>query len=283
MNYRHGFHAGNFADVHKHAALVLLLLHLRKKPAPFRVIDTHAGAGRYDLASEESARTGEWLQGIGKLRTSEPTGAAADLLNPLLNIVAKNNPDGELKNYPGSPLIAAELMRPQDRLIACELEPGSARTLSRNVAHDRRVKPIQIDGWTGLTAYIPPKERRGLVLIDPAFEAPDEFERLGEALVSAHRKWPTGICLAWYPIKDLRGRDALADRIRSAAAANCLRSELLVSKPAGDAPLAGSGLLLINPPWLVDEQLKTVGAALAKALGRDRSANARLDWITKAL
>src|SRR3954471_20773202 len=117
MNYRHGFHAGNFADVHKHAVLVLLLMHLRKKATPFRIVDTHAGAGRYDLNSEEAARTGEWLQGIGKLRTSEPTGAAADLLDPFLAIVAKNNPDGGLKNYPGSPLIAAALMRPQDRLI----------------------------------------------------------------------------------------------------------------------------------------------------------------------
>jgi len=168
MNYRHAFHAGNFADVHKHAVLAWILTFLRQKPAPIRVIDTHAGQGRYDLFSRDACRSGEWREGIGlvwKLRAQRL--APHEFLAPYLNVVSEFNPGGELRVYPGSPLICATLLRPQDRLIACELEPRAAIMLAAALRGERRAKVVAIDGWTALGAYVPPKERRGLVLVDP--------------------------------------------------------------------------------------------------------------------
>ncbi len=150
MNYRHAFHAGNFADVHKHAVLARILVHLRSKPAAFRVIDTHAGAGRYDLSAPEPSRSGEWRDGINRLVTNPIETQAQSLLAPYLDAVAALNPSGRLATYPGSPLLARALMRPQDRLIACELEPQAAAALAATLRGDRRAKAIAIDGWTAL-------------------------------------------------------------------------------------------------------------------------------------
>ena len=170
MNYRHAFHAGNFADVHKHSVLARILVHLRRKPAAFRVIDTHAGAGRYDLLAAEPSRSGEWHGGIERIWEGRPQHGPGAFLAPYLAAVAALNPDGRLRVYPGSPLIVKYLLRPQDRLIACELEPRSAAALAAALRGDARAKAVAIDGWTALGAYVPPKERRGLVLIDPPFE-----------------------------------------------------------------------------------------------------------------
>ena len=182
MNYRHAFHAGNFADVVKHAVLCRMLVHLREKPAAFRVIDTHAGAGRYDLAGAGGGKTGEWRDGIGRLLAAELAPPVRTLLAPYLDAVAALNPGGRLTIYPGSPALAQALLRRQDRLIACELEPHAAAALERDLRGDPRAKAIAIDGWTALTAYVPPVERRGIVLIDPPFEQPDEFSRLLQRL-----------------------------------------------------------------------------------------------------
>ncbi len=171
MNYRHGFHAGNFADVFKHALLARLLVYLLRKDAPFRVIDTHAGEGAYDLASDEAGRTLEWEGGIGRL--ADLSGADDEtraLLAPYLDCVGALGDDGRPPLYPGSPMIAARLMREQDRAIFCELRPDAFDALRYRFGADMRVKTIHIDGYTGLGAYVPPKERRGLVLIDPPFE-----------------------------------------------------------------------------------------------------------------
>ena len=185
MNYRHAFHAGNFADVHKHSVLARILVHLRRKPAAFRVIDTHAGAGRYDLLAPEPSRSGEWHDGIERIWEGKPQHGPDALLAPYLAAVAALNPDGRLRIYPGSPLIAKYLLRPQDRLIACELEPRSAAALAAALRGDARAKAVAIDGWTALGAYVPPKERRGLVLIDPPFEDAADFLRLSSALAAA--------------------------------------------------------------------------------------------------
>jgi 23S rRNA (adenine2030-N6)-methyltransferase len=170
-------------------------------------------------------------------------------------------------------------MRPHDRLTACEREPGAAAALKRTLGRDRRAKAIEIDGWTGLMAYIPPRERRGLVLIDPPFEDPGEFATLPERLVAAHRKWPTGGFLLWYPLKGGREPGALAAALKTAGIANILRSELTV---AADGPLSGSGLIAINPPWRLAEEIAAIGPALAALLGRDGQGQARLDWLTPA-
>jgi 23S rRNA (adenine2030-N6)-methyltransferase len=275
MNYRHAFHAGNFADVVKHAVLARILVHLRIKPQPFRVIDSHAGAGLYDLAGPDARRTSEWRGGIGRVRAATLAPPARALLAPYLDAVAGLNGDGTLRRYPGSPVLALALMRPQDRLIACELEPRAAAALKANLRADRRAKAIAIDGFVGLNAYLPPKERRGLVLIDPPFEDPDEFARLAKTLEDAHRKWATGIYLAWYPRKDPQATRALASRVARSNLTNVMRVEL----DLGGAPtrLAGAGLLIVNPPWRLADELSVMLPALADVLGDDARAQLRIE------
>jgi 23S rRNA (adenine2030-N6)-methyltransferase len=279
MNYRHAYHAGNFADVVKHAMLCRVLVHLRDKPAAFRVIDTHAGAGRYDLAGPEAGKTQEWQGGIGRLMRAELAPPVGALLAPYLDAVAALNPDGRLAAYPGSPMLVQALLRRQDRLIACELEPKAAAALEHALAGDRRAKAIAIDGWTALAAYVPPKERRGVVLIDPPFEQPDEFARLAQALSAAHRKWPTGTYLLWYPIKNEAEVADFARGLAQRGIAKMLRAELIL--PASpDTGLRGSGLIAVNPPWTLHEELNVLLPALAEVLSRGAPGAARLRWLT---
>jgi 23S rRNA (adenine2030-N6)-methyltransferase len=279
MNYRHAFHAGGFADVVKHAVLVRILLHLKAKPAAFRVIDTHAGAGLYDLSGAEASRTGEWRDGIGRLLAARLDRHVAALLAPYLDVVASLNHAGPLATYPGSPEIVRAHLRPQDRLLACELEPGAAGLLAGHLAGDDRAKAVAIDGWTALAAYVPPRERRGLVLVDPAFEQPDEFARLADGLAVAHGKWTSGIFLLWYPIKQRREPDAFGRRLQRLAIPKILRAELTVSAPREDDRLHGSGLVVVNPPWTLERELAALLPALAAVLARDAKGGARIDWL----
>jgi 23S rRNA (adenine2030-N6)-methyltransferase len=279
MNYQHAFHAGNFADVHKHAVLARILDYLRGKPAAFRVIDTHAGAGRYDLAGEEASRSGEWRDGIARLLEAAPAKALQDLLAPYLGAVTVLNPGGGLRCYPGSPLLARALMRSQDRLIACELEPRSAAALKAALRGERRAKVIAIDGWTALGAMVPPAERRGLVLIDPPFEDAADFARLPAALANAHRKWPSGIYLLWYPIKDRDAPDALARRLARLGVPKILRSEIMLSGPRADAGLIGSGLVIVNPPFTLEAELRVLLPGLARIFAPQGAA--RIDWLAR--
>lgn len=279
MNYAHAFHAGNFADVFKHAVLCRILHHLRGKPAAFRVIDTHAGAGLYDLSGPEPARSGEWRDGIERLMQAELPAPASDLLAPYLEVIGALNERGRLATYPGSPAIVRAWLRPQDRLIACELEPQAAAALARNLRGDPRIKTLPIDGWTALSAYVPPKERRGLVLVDPPFEQESDFRRLAQGLEAAHRKWATGLYMLWYPIKTRSEPDGLAKRLRRLALPKTLRAELTV-KPLGDASrLNGCGLILVNPPWTLPGELEILLPALAEALGQQGKGGFRLDWL----
>lgn len=283
MNYRHAFHAGNFADVHKHAVLARIVTHLRQKPTAFRVIDSHAGAGRYDLLADEATRGGEWRDGIGRVwnRLVGAKNAAADtLLAPYIEAVAACNSGPGLRTYPGSALIAQHLMRLQDRLIACEIEPHAAAQLADALRGDVRAKALAIDGWTAIGAYVPPKERRGLVFIDPPYEEAADFARLAATLSSAHRKWPTGIYLAWYPITTRKAPDALARRLRRLSVAKILRCELAVRAPADDAGLTGSGLVVVNPPFTLEADLRVLLPALGRWLGRASAAPGhRIDWL----
>jgi 23S rRNA (adenine2030-N6)-methyltransferase len=268
MNYRHAFHAGSFADVFKHAILTRVLVHLRAKTAPFRVIDIHAGAGLYDLASEESGRTGEWHDGIGRVFDAVLPVAAGELLAPYLAVVRSFNPDGALRHYPGSPLIVGRLLRPQDRLVACELEPAAATALAHRLRAIPQAKAVEIDGWVALNAYVPPNERRGLVVLDPPYEKPDDFVRLAAGLVAAFRKWPTGIYMAWYPIKGRDGPDALARALRRGRIEKALRLEMMVAPPDADGRLAGSGLVVVNPPWRLQSEAEIMLGALSDLLAR---------------
>jgi 23S rRNA (adenine2030-N6)-methyltransferase len=278
MNYRHAFHAGNFADVVKHATLARIISHLKEKPAAFRVIDTHAGAGLYDLAGPEASRTGEWRAGIGKLLDAALAPAARDLLAPYLDAVASFNPAG-LRIYPGSPALIRAWLRTQDRLVACEREPNAARALAAKMRADARVKAVAIDGYTALNAYVPPKERRGLVLIDPPFEQEDEFDRLTQGLAVAHRKWPTGIYMLWYPIKDTSATAAFSRRLARLGVARILCAEVEPATGKRDPlRLAGSGLILVNPPWTLEAELAVLLPSLGHALGTG-PARTRLHWL----
>ncbi|MGE0751903.1 MAG: 23S rRNA (adenine(2030)-N(6))-methyltransferase RlmJ [Variibacter sp.] len=282
MNYRHAYHAGGFADVVKHAVLARVIMHLRQKPAAFRVLDTHAGAGLYDLTSAEAQKTREADSGIGALMAAlsrdDFFAPARELLAPYLDALAGFNAGGEITTYPGSPALAAALLRPVDRLLACETEPTALAALAASLARDRRAKALNVDGWTALSAYLPPKERRGVVLIDPPFEERNEFPRLAAALGSAHRKWPSGIYLAWYPLKDAKAVNAFAKRMSGAGIPGVLRAEVaLASRPAADR-LGGTGLLLINPPWRLDDELRVLLPALAKVFAPAQGV-ARIDWL----
>jgi 23S rRNA (adenine2030-N6)-methyltransferase len=278
MNYRHAYHAGSFADVVKHAVLARIVAHLKEKPAPFRVIDTHAGAGLYDLTGAEASRTGEWRDGVGKLVAAELEPAARELLAPYLEAIAAFN-TGALKLYPGSPALLAHWLRAQDRLIACEREPNAARALMARLRGDRRAKAIAIDGYTALNAYVPPKERRGLVLVDPPFEEPGEFDTLAQGLAAAHRKWPTGIYALWYPIKDARQTQAFSRWLVRLALPRTLQAELILPAREG---LRGSGLILVNPPWRLEGELAVLLPALFRVLAGAAPAagQALTRWLT---
>jgi 23S rRNA (adenine2030-N6)-methyltransferase len=279
MNYRHAFHAGGFADVFKHAVLARILVHLRAKPAAFRVVDTHAGAGLYDLAGPDASRSLEWQRGIQRLLTTRASEDLHTLLAPYLDAVAAANAAGRLSHYPGSPAIARALMRPQDRLIACEIDPKAAADLTRRFAGDRRIKTIAIDGWTALNAYVPPPERRGLVLVDPPFEREDEFARAAQALMAAHRKWPTGTYMLWYPIKTRSQPQALARRLARSGIRKTLRVELEVGAIDSAAPLAGCGLILINPPWALEAELESLLPRLAAILAAPEKGAHHIKWL----
>jgi 23S rRNA (adenine2030-N6)-methyltransferase len=202
------------------------------------------------------------------------------LLAPYLEAVDACNPGGRLVAYPGSPVLVRSWLRPHDRLVACELEPGAAAALARNLRGDSRVKVVTIDGWTALGAYLPPKERRGAVLIDPPFEQPNEFARLADGLARAHRKWPTGTYLAWYPIKDRRDADAFGRKLARSGIPKILRAELTIAPERAAERLAGTGLIMINPPWSLEAELAVLLPALATALGRERPGTFRLDRLT---
>jgi 23S rRNA (adenine2030-N6)-methyltransferase len=281
VNYRHAFHAGSFADVFKHAVLCRILHYLRDKPAAFRVIDTHAGTGLYDLAGAEAKRSGEWHDGIARLLAAEPAPPVAALLGPYLEVIGALNERGRLKLYPGSPALARAWLRPQDRLIACEIEPKAAGALARNMRGDARIKTLELDGWTALAAYVPPPERRGLVLVDPPFEEDGDFIRLAQGLAIAHRKWASGIYALWYPIKGRGEPDALAKRLRNSGIAKMLRAELTVAPLTDPTRLNGSGLILVNPPWTLEKELSALLPALAGILGQEDKGGFRLDWLTR--
>ena len=281
MNYRHAFHAGNFADVIKHVILVRILLHLRSKDKPFRVIDTHAGIGFYDLAGEEAERTREWQGGVGRLQApfdEETEQLIAPYRAVLETVQARHGPNV----YPGSPLITRELLRRQDRAVLAELHEADNALLAQRFNAVANMKVLHIDGWTALHALIPPKERRGLVLIDPPYEEKGELDRLVTELGRAARKWPTGIYMAWYPIKDLADIDRVAADLDGAIPQRALRFELVVDRPDDPARLNGSGLFVINPPWPLEGEARRILPALAARLARADYGAFRCDWLREA-
>jgi len=276
MNYRHAFHAGNHADVLKHLVLARVLAHLGLKDKPFRALDAFAGLGIYDLQADEARRTGEWQGGWGRLAAPFPEPVEA-LLAPYRAAVAATQERHGATTYPGSPAVIREFLRPGDRGVFVELHPEDAAVLKERYNSDSRTKVLHLDGWTAVNAQIPPPERRGLVLIDPPYEVPGEVERLGAHLLKAVAKWPTGIFLAWYPVKDAAAIDRMAAELDAGLARPALRLDLLIARPDDPTRLSGSGLIVVNPPWRLAEEALVFLPALAERLAQSGYGGFRCD------
>jgi 23S rRNA (adenine2030-N6)-methyltransferase len=279
MNYRHAYHAGNIGDVLKHAVLARLIVYMQRKDKPFRILDTHAGIGQYDLTATETQKTGEWQQGIGKVMSAELPADAAELLAPWLDVVRAQNPDGSLTSYPGSPALARSLMRRMDRLTLTELHPEDFRTLSELFAGDHQVKTIHLDGWLALGSFLPPKEKRGLAVIDPAFEVTDEFDRLARGVCTAWKRWPSGTYAIWYPLKDRKGLKRFHLALEESGVRDVLVLELNVGQSGPDTAMLGSGMTIINPPFTLAGEMRTVLPVLTEILCQGPGAG----WIVDQL
>ena len=287
MNYRHAYHAGNFADVLKHTVLLALIEAFKLKPAPFGVIDTHAGSGCYALDGAEADKTGEYRDGISRLLFPDlhADTAHAAALPPLLRrwldaILALPGNEQGLKLYPGSPLQAAQAMRDIDSAQLCELQPEEAARLRDLFHHDARMHVHERNGYEALKALLPPREKRGLVLIDPPYEAQEaEYRSIEHALKEALQRWPGGTYAIWYPIKRRSQVQPFLRWLQHCGAKRVLRAELLVHPDDSPLRLNGSGMAIINAPWQLDETLREPLRALARLLAQERPAEWTLDWL----
>lgn len=279
LSYQHGYHAGNAADVHKHVVLLALLGRLRSKAKPFCVLDVHAGRAVYDLTADQALKTREFAEGIGRLM------AAADPPPPLAGLreaVAALNPGGSLKRYPGSPELARGALRSDDRLIVNELHPAECAALVRWSRADDRVSVHQRDALEAATALVPPKIRRGLLLIDPPYEVKDEYRTVPEAAVAAARKWPEGIVMVWYPLLPDRRHAPLVESFARTTPGETLSSVVDFGRVRGSTGVQGSGVIIINPPWHIEIEIAAAGDSLARLLGRERAGRHELQWLRHA-
>lgn len=279
MNYRHIYHAGNFADVLKHAVLARLVTYLQQKEKAFRVLDTHAGIGLYDLSSEEAQKTGEWRDGIGRLLESDLPAPIAAILEPYLATVRELNAGSELTRYPGSPKLVRMLFRPQDRLSAMELHPDDYETLHRLFDGDFQSRVTELDGWLALGAHLPPKEKRGLILVDPPFEIEGEYERLADGLAKGYRRFAGGTFCLWYPLKKNAPIKAFHEALKALEIPKMLCAELSVRSDRDTTGLSGSGLIIVNPPFTLKGELDVLLPFLKTRLGQDRFASSRCFWL----
>jgi 23S rRNA (adenine2030-N6)-methyltransferase len=286
MNYRHVYHAGNFADVVKHFILTRVILYMQKKDAAFRVLDTHAGTGLYDLASAEAQKTGEWQGGVGKLldKTVTIPPAVEKLLSAYLDAVRGANPAGQLLCYPGSPSIARTLMRKQDRLTALELHNDDFKVLQKQFAGDYQARVTELDGWLGLKSHLPPKEKRGVVLVDPPFEVFHEFFNILSGLKEAHKRFSGGTYLFWYPVKNRKACDEFRLELKRLNIPGILDCVLEVRRQTGQASFNGTGMIIVNPPYVLKQELETVLPFLTRVLeAAPGSGSWSAKWITPAL
>jgi len=276
MNYRHAFHAGNFADVLKHFVLGEALSRLLRKDTPLFFLDTHAGRGNYPLDDIASQRGGEFRTGILPV-LARPNPPPA--LKPYCAQVRRlGETAGKLTAYPGSPCIALDLLRAQDRAAFCELEPLEAQELRIAVRGDRRAAVHERDGYEALGALLPPPEKRGLVLIDPPYEDPQEFERLARTLIATHQRWPTGVYAVWYPVTFGNAAQRFLGLLKTSGIRRQLVAELMVRRADSPVGLNGAGMLLINPPWQIEESLALALSWLAPLLS-PADGRGRVDWL----
>lgn len=286
MNYRHIYHAGNFADVVKHIILTRVIIYMQRKEKAFRMLDTHAGTGLYDLSSEEAQKTGEWQGGIGLLM--EKSGSAPSnvkpLIEPYLEVIEALNPQGEIRQYPGSPLLARKLFRKQDRLTALELHPEDFETLQSRFEGDYQARITNLDGWLGLKSHLPPKEKRGLTLVDPPFEVFHEFFNHLKGMKEAHDRFAGGTHMMWYPIKNRKACDEFRTELKASKIPAILDITLEIRAQKGrENTFDGTGLAIVNPPYILEQELKLIlpwlKGVLEETPGRGQY---RLQWINRA-
>ena len=264
LSYRHSYHAGNYADVIKHIVLVEVLEHLIKKDKPFDYIDTHAGAGIYNLKSEHAAKLQEYTQGIAKLKPEQwPE------LSTYFSILQLCNPDGKLNFYPGSPFIANSFLRGKDRSWLYELHPNDAEVLLKNTLKIKGVRVMREDGFKGLLSLLPPISRRGLVLIDPSYEIKSDYALVVETLIEAYKRFPTGIYALWYPVVDRKIIDTLERRLARSGIKNVQRYELGITQDQFGSGMSASGMIVINPPWTLMKKMTQILPKLVDTLGSD--------------
>ena len=275
LAYRHLFHAGNFADVFKHALLTRLLLALQRKDKPFFYLDTHAGIGRYDLQHAWAAKLAEHRDGIDRIWGRD----VPAVLKPYLEAVQAENRKGDLRFYPGSPCIAQRFLRAGDRMDLVELNREDCSALARLFKDDARVHVHCMDGYQALKAFLPPRERRGLVLVDSSFDRAHEFERLVEGLELAHKRWATGVFALWYPLMEANAIRAFERAIVQTGIRRILRLELSVLPETWNQGLRGSAMLVVNPPFGLDQEARPLLAWLWKMLAEVQTGGARVEWL----
>jgi 23S rRNA (adenine2030-N6)-methyltransferase len=279
MNYRHAFHAGNHGDVLKHIVLTRTLHYLLQKDSPLAVLDAHAAIGRYDLTSLEALKTSEWRGGIGKLSATQFDADAQLLLTPYLNILRDLNPSNDLTTYPGSPEIAARMLRPSDRLLLNELHPADFEELQTRYRGRKNTVFTSVDAGQAVRAALPFIEKRGLVLIDPAFEVTDETLRVQRMLLQGLKRMAHACFLIWYPVTTLDFADTLCSALEISGARSALRAEVLVRAPEPNAGLAGSGVVAVNPPWTLHQDLTVLLPQLTTVLAETNAASSSLRWL----
>jgi 23S rRNA (adenine2030-N6)-methyltransferase len=280
MNYRHAYHAGNFADVLKHVVLIMLVEHLKKKPTPFFYLDTHAGRGIYDLSDAQAQRSGEYKAGIGRLLDTPAATLPAEVA-AYVQLVRDSAGKGHsaITAYPGSPVIVAHLRRPGDRLVLMETLPKEAGALAAALGRQRLVSVLESDGYAALKAQLPPRENRGLVLIDPPYESDLEFDRVLAGLETGHERWPTGTYCVWYPLTDRAGPLRFRHNLERSGIRRVLDVTLNVLPADAQVGMAGAGLVIVNPPWLLDERLRGLLPELHRLLAPDGPGGSSVEWL----
>lgn len=276
LSYRHQFHAGNIADVFKHALLTRLLLALNRKDKPYCVVETHAGIGRYDLQHAWSQKTGEFHKGIARVwqRADAP-----EILQPYLEAVRVENPDGHLRFYPGSPCLARRLMRDTDRLVLYELNKDDCETLRGHFSNARHTAIHQQDGYTAIRATLPPKERRGLLFIDASFDQGEDFARVAKAVKEANTRFASGMVAVWYPLMGTSAIEAFERSLRGAGLPKTLQLELTTEHRDHNEHIPGSGLIIVNPPYGLDKDAPPLLDWLWRALAPEGKGGARCEWL----
>ncbi|AZH00147.1 23S rRNA (adenine(2030)-N(6))-methyltransferase RlmJ [Proteus mirabilis] len=276
LSYRHSFHAGNHADVLKHIVQTLIIESLKEKEKPFLYLDTHAGAGRYQLTNAHATRTGEYLEGIARLWQQEEV---PELILPYLEAVSSLNTSGELRYYPGSPLLAAKLLREQDLLMLTELHPTDFPLLRTEFSRDKRVRVCREDGFGQLKSKLPPASRRGFALIDPPYELKQDYSAVVKGIVEGHKRFATGTYAIWYPVVHRQQIKRMLKELEATGIRKILQIELAVKPDSDQLGMTASGMIVINPPWKLASQMTSILPWLHKTLVPEGTGHTLVEWV----